>query len=101
MSKSKSVLKKALKKERTENQNISYKKTLEPDFQFVMQLIMFGIERVSEDGDINVNDLLFVDCNQFTSAQKEIIKNFQRYVMLDKHGDDNVVNVEIIENGVH
>ncbi len=96
MPKSISVQKKALKKRATENQPSAYKESLKPDFDFIMGLLSFGSSCTTEEGDLNVNDLLCLDYSQFTPGQLEIIKNFQRYVMIDKHGSDEVVKVESV-----
>lgn len=90
------VQKKALKKRTTENQSSAYKESLKPDFNFVMGLLGFGSSCITEEGDLNVNDLLCLDYSQFTPSQLEIIKNFQRYVMIDKYGSDEVVKVECV-----
>ncbi len=98
MSRKSIVQKKALKKRTAENQPSNYKESLRPDFEFVMGLIQFGSSCITEEGDLDVNDLLCVDYSQFTLRQLEIVKNFQRYVLMDKLGRDDVVSIESVGN---
>lgn len=101
MSKNKTVKKNEPQTEQLQIQNSSYKETLEPDFEFIMKILCFGANCITEEGELDVQDLLFVESSQFTPSQLEIIENFKKYVLLDKYGIDDVVNIEFLEGNKH